>query len=44
MRSDNAYKEAQKILKHHMDELHAIAQTLIEKEKINEEEFNSFFE
>ena len=41
---DNAYKEAQKILKHHMDELHAIAQTLIEKEKINEEEFNSFFE
>ena len=41
---DNAYKEAQKILKHHMDELHAIAQTLIEKEKINEEEFNQFFE
>ncbi len=41
---DNAYSEAQGILTEHMEELHKVAQTLIEKEKITTEEFNSFFE
>ena len=41
---DKAYIDAQKILSEHMDELHAVAETLIEKEKISTEEFNAFFE
>ncbi len=41
---EKSYIDAQKILASHMDELHAVAQTLIEKEKITAEEFNSFFE
>lgn len=41
---DTAYERAQKILKEHKDKLDAIAMTLLEKEKINEEEFNRFFE
>ncbi len=40
---DNAYVEAQKILVAHMDILHKVAATLLEKETISEEEFNSFF-
>ena len=38
-----AYVTAQKILLENMDILHAVAQTLIEKEKISGEEFESFF-
>ena len=38
-----AYVAAQKILLENMDILHAVAQTLIEKEKISGEEFESFF-
>ena len=41
---DNAYKEAQEILLAHMDKLHEIASTLLEKEIISAEEFESFFE
>ena len=40
---DTAYKKAQQILSQNMDLLHAIAAELIAKEKINEEEFNKFF-
>ena len=39
-----AYVTAQKILLENMDILHAVAKTLIEKEKISGEEFESFFE
>ena len=38
-----AYVTAQKILLENMDILHAVAKTLIEKEKISGEEFESFF-
>ena len=41
---DTAYVEAQKILRDHFDILDRIAQTLLEKETISEEEFDSFFE
>ena len=41
---DNAYNEAQKILMDHRDKLDSIATTLLQKEKINEREFNEFFE
>ncbi len=41
---DNAYITAQKILSEHMDILDAVAQTLLEKEKITAEEFDKFFE
>ena len=41
---DTAYRDAQEILKENMNTLHAIAKELISKEKINEEEFNKFFE
>jgi cell division protease FtsH len=40
---DIAYRDAQEILKQNIDTLHAIAKELIAKEKINEEEFNKFF-
>ena len=40
---DNAYVTAQKILSEHMDILDAVAQTLLEKEKITTEEFEEFF-
>ena len=40
---DIAYRNAQEILKQNIDTLHAIAQELMTKEKINEEEFNKFF-
>ncbi len=41
---DNAYITAQRILSEHMDILDAVAQTLLEKEKITAEEFDKFFE
>ena len=41
---DIAYNDAQTILKQNMDKLDQIAGVLIEKEKINEEEFKRFFE
>ena len=40
---DTAYRDAQEILRQNVDKLHAIASVLISKEKINEEEFNQFF-
>ena len=40
---DNAYVNAQKILVEHLDILHDVAKTLIEKEKITSEEFEEFF-
>lgn len=41
---DIAYRDAQQLLIEHRDKLDAIAQTLLEREKINEEEFNRIFE
>ena len=41
---DIAYKNAQEILKQNIETLHAIATELMAKEKINEEEFNKFFQ
>ncbi len=41
---DEAYKEAQKLLMDHRDKLDTIAQTLLQKEKINEQEFKKIFE
>ena len=41
---DIAYSDAQQLLIEHRDKLDAIAQALLEKEKINEEEFNQIFE
>ena len=40
---DTAYRNAQEILRQNINILHAIAKELIAKEKINEEEFNKFF-
>jgi cell division protease FtsH len=37
---DTAYRDAQIILTQNMDKLDKVAQILLEKEKINEEEFN----
>ena len=41
---DTAYKSAQEIILAHMDKLHAVAGTLLEKETISAEEFEEFFE
>ena len=41
---DEAYVNAQKLLIEHRDKLDAIAQTLLVKEKINEQEFKEIFE
>ena len=41
---DNAYKTAENILKENIDKLHAVAGVLLEKEKIDGEEFDSIFE
>lgn len=41
---DTAYKDAQSLLKEHRDKLDMIALALLEKEKINEEDFKKFFE
>ncbi len=40
---ENAYKTAQRILADNMDLLDAVAQALLEKEKITQEEFEEFF-
>ena len=40
---DEAYNNAQKLLIEHRDKLDIIAQTLLAKEKINEQEFKDFF-
>ena len=41
---DTAYKDAQKLLQEHRDKLDKIAETLLQTEKINEEDFKKFFE
>ena len=41
---EEAYARAQDILRDHRDKLDIVAKLLIEKEKINEEEFKSIFE
>ena len=41
---DEAYNNAQRLLIEHRDKLDIIAQTLLAKEKINEQEFNKIFE
>ncbi len=38
---DVAYKRAENILKEHMDKLHAVAEALLEREKIGAEEFKA---
>ncbi len=40
---DTAYNDAQTLLKQHRDKLDMIAETLLQKEKINEEDFRKFF-
>ena len=40
---DIAYKDAQEILKQNVEILHAIAAELMKKEKLNEADFNKFF-
>ncbi|MDF2607158.1 MAG: ftsH [Clostridiales bacterium] len=40
---DMAYTEAERLIKEHMEELHACAKLLIEKEKINRSEFEAIF-
>ncbi len=41
---DTAYNDAIILLKQHRDKLDKIAETLLQKEKINEQEFNQIFE
>ena len=41
---DAGYKRATNILKDHIDKLHAVAKVLMEKEKIDGEEFDKIFE
>ncbi len=41
---DTAYNNAQELLKQHRDKLDMIAQALLEKEKINEQDFKKFFD
>lgn len=41
---DTAYIRAQNLLREHMDKLNAVAQILLEKEKITETEFKQIFE
>ena len=40
---DTCYKDAKKIIEDHMEQLQKCAQMLIEKEKINQQEFESIF-
>lgn len=40
---DNAYKTAEQILQANIDKLHAVAGVLLEKEKIDGEEFDAIF-
>lgn len=41
---DTAYNDAQTLLKEHRDKLDRIAEALLQKEKINEEDFKRFFD
>lgn len=41
---DTAYLKAQTLISNHMDKLHEVAQTLLEKETITENEFERIFE
>ncbi len=41
---DEGYKKATKILSEHVDKLHAVAKVLLEKEKIDGDEFDRIFE
>ena len=41
---DAAYKKAQEIILAHMDKLQLVAERLLEKEIISQEEFETFFE
>ena len=41
---DTAYRDAQLILREHMDKLDAVAEELLLNEKINESKFKTFFE
>ncbi len=41
---DEGYKRAQSILTEHMDKLHALAKILLEREKLDAEEFKAFME
>ena len=41
---DTCYKDAKKIIEDHMEQLQKCAQMLIEKEKINQQEFESIFD
>ena len=41
---DEGYKQAKQILTDHVDKLHAVAAVLLEKEKIEGEEFDAIFE
>lgn len=40
---DDGYKKAEALLKEHIDKLHAVAQALLEKEKLEEAEFEAIF-
>ena len=40
---DKAYNRAREILTEHVDKLHAVASVLLEKEKIEGEEFDRIF-
>ncbi|MPQ42159.1 ATP-dependent zinc metalloprotease FtsH [Clostridium tarantellae] len=40
---DEAYERAERILQEHMSKLHAVAETLLEKEKIDGNEFENIF-
>ena len=38
---DEAYETCRRTLTEHIDQLHALAQALMEREKLNEKEFNT---
>ena len=40
---DTAYRRAQEIILEHMDKLHAVAEKLLEKETITQDEFEEIF-
>jgi len=40
---DFAYQKAEEILREHVDKLHSVAGVLLEKEKIDGEEFDQIF-
>ena len=40
---DSAYSKAEEILKEHVDKLHSVAGVLLEKEKIDGDEFDAIF-